>query len=205
MSSLESIARPRVAGGALFGAVLVFAAVCGAAQAWRADLDPLRMPLSAYLAGVGGAWVRGAYYLLAIALAWFGASGGMAASRQRRSALAAVLFVVAGIALAAVALSYSVPRTPWLEFVHGLSANTAFLCVGVGMLLQSLHWRRETADRFTHGLLALAAIGFAALWLPMLWHGLPRGATQKGTIGLILLWNALAGWRLLHRGSHATA
>jgi len=187
-------------------AVMLFTVVCFSAQVVRSDLDWLRAPLSFYLLGEYGWAVKSVYFALGTALILIGLGYYRALAASARSGAPFLLFVVAGLALDVTALADSElrPGAYSLEaFVHGLAANTAFLCVTVAMLLQSARlrgdaaWRQRAVMAFT-----LAAVCFAALWLHVLWREAPRGLTQKIVIVLILSWLALASaW--LRRGVRA--
>lgn len=187
-------------------AVMLFAVVCFAAQVMRTDLDWLRAPLSFYLLGDYGWAVKSVYFALGAALILIGLGYYRALTASARSGAPLLLFVVAGLALDVTALadSSTQPGAYSLEaFVHGLAANTAFLCVTVAMLLQSARLRGDAAWR-QRAVMAfmLAAVCFAALWVHVLWREAPRGLTQKVVIVLILGWLALAStW--LRRGVHA--
>lgn len=197
---------PRRIGTLSLAAVMLFALVCFAAQVVRSDLDWLRAPLSFYLLGEYGWVVKSVYFALGAALILVGLGYYRALTVSARSGAPLLLFVVAGLALDVTALADSSvrPDTYSLEaFVHGLAANTAFLCVTVAMLLQSARlrgdaaWQQRAAMAFT-----LAAVCFVALWVHVLWREAPRGLTQKIVILLILSWLALASsW--LRRGTHA--
>lgn len=171
--------------------------VCASAQVLRTDLNWLRAPLSFYLIGPHAMWVRGAYFALATALVALGVGYYYRAlSRGARSAAPLLLFACAGVALVVTALAEtSTPSSPPnLEgFIHGVAAQTAFLCTTTAMLLQSWRlredpqWRSRFAPAF-----ALAAFCFIALWVQVLWRDAPRGLTQKLLILAILYWLGLA-------------
>lgn len=188
--------RFRCTSALLQAAVVAFAAIAMILQFTRADLDPIAMPLSAYLRGPGGAWLRGAYGFMALALAGFAYGGYRAMPVPSRSALAGALFLVAALALPVVActvLFESTPSESLAQFVHGEAAQTTFLCLVMGMVLWSSRWRRATGRSL--GLL-LAWLAFVQMWVLALWKGLPPGATQKLLIVLILLWLAWAARQL---------
>jgi hypothetical protein len=180
--------------------VVLFTLVCGAVQFLRPDLDPLRAQLSFYLTGDYGSLVRVVYYALAAGLVALGASAYRASDPARRSAAPLLLFVVAGIALVPVAVTelFAIDggtHAPIARYVHGVAAETTFLCVTVAMLLQSFWWRRDPA--FARGRTArivLAAAAFAMLWVHALVHVGPAGLRQKILIALILAWLGLAAW-----------
>ncbi|WP_313426390.1 DUF998 domain-containing protein [Stenotrophomonas rhizophila] len=187
-------------------AVSVFSATALWLQWARQDLDWVQATLSLYLHGPGGLALRSAYCALAVAimlLAWSLYAGSRS---PRRSSAAPLLFCVAGLGLMGVAIGDS-----WLPalaplvapLVHGLAANTAFLCVSAGMLLQSWYLR---ADPLWLRWAALAwwwAWGcFVLLWLHVLWRGPPRGAGQKLVIAAVVVWLlgvALCQWRHARR------
>lgn len=180
--------------GALAG-VALFVATALAVHALRGDLDWQRAPLSFYLLGDYGLWLRAAYFTLAVTIAALGLGGYLALARHARSAAPLLLFAVAAIALCTTAAADSrLPdRLPTLEnVVHGIAAQTTFLCVTTAMLLQSwrlrldVAWRHRFATAF-----ALAAVAFAALWVHALWASAPRGLTQRVVVVLVLSWLAL--------------
>jgi len=184
-----------------FATVVLFTIVCGSVQFLRPDLDPLRAQLSFYLTGEYGALVRSAYYALAAGLVALGISAYRASNPARRSAAPLLLFVIAGIALIPVAVSemFAVDggtHAPLARYVHGIAAETTFLCVTVAMLLQSLWWRRDAA--FARGRvarIAVAAAAFVMLWIHALAHVGPAGLMQKILIALILAWLGIAAWQ----------
>lgn len=181
---------------------IAFVLTASTLQWTRTDLDPVAMPLSAYLRGPGGAWLRGAYYLMASALACLAWASHRATRHDLRSGLASALFIVAAIALPVVAVTVLYEYTPdenLARLLHGEAAQGTFLCLVVGMLLISTRWLRdEHMQRRRHVGLALAWLSFVQMWVLALWKGLPPGLTQKALIALILLWLAwVAGqlWR----------
>lgn len=199
-------------GMAAVAGMLAFVAVCAAVQWLRTDLDWMRAPLSFYLLDRYGHLVQAAYAALAVALVLLGAGYYRALQPAARSAAPLLLFVVGALALCVTAAEHSnLPqRAPTLEgYVHGIAAQTAFLCVSVAMLLQSWRlradprWRPRFACAFGY-----AALCFAALWVQAGWHDVPRGLTQKLLIAVMLGWLLLAAWWLwrgprAHGGSRA--
>ncbi|HEV8694837.1 MAG TPA: DUF998 domain-containing protein [Lysobacter sp.] len=187
--------------------VAFFAIVCIAAQFARSDLDWLRAPLSFYLLGDYGLIVKGAYFVLGATLMLLGIGYYRALAMAARSGAPLLLFVSAGVALDVVALADSdlKPGSASLEaFMHGLAANTAFLCVTTAMLLQAWRLRGDALWRGRFAIaFALAAVCFIAMWVHVLWREAPRGLTQKVVIALILAWLALAAsW--LRRGASSS-
>jgi len=184
---------------------VVFTLVCGAAQLWRSDLDSLTAPLSAYLTGPGGEYVRLVYYAMSVGLLCLAIAGFLATPRRNRSALAAVLFGVAAIALPPVAITSLFAHTEYEEgarYLHHLAALTTFLFICFGMPLLTMRWRREpSVSRGSAGVM-LAWTAFAWLWVYVIYHGLPSGSMQKILIVLILAWLGWASWQML-RASRA--
>ncbi len=189
--------RPLATGVQL--ACIAFLLIALALQFLRPDLDGMRTPLSFYLVGPHGPLLQGAYGLLSLGLMGLGVSAYRSGAPHARSAAPLLLFVVAGIALAVTALAETPfpGRAQTLQgLVHGLAAQTAFLCVTVAMLLQAWRWRADPGfrHRFTAAF-SLAALCFLALWIHVLARDLPRGASQKVVIALIVLWLLrAAGW-----------
>ena len=188
--------------------VAAFASAALATQFLRTDLDWVQAPLSFYLLGAYGSWLRVTYVALGVALIALGIGYYRALTPTARSGAPTLLFCMGGAALAvtAIARSWTPGDPPALEhFIHGLAASTAFLCTTTAMLLQSWRlrgdpaWRHRFAPAF-----ALAAIAFIALWTHALWHDAPRGLTQKVVIALIVLWLGMAGnW--LRRSRHCSS
>lgn len=199
----NGVASPMIRPAAylMIAAALAFAAVCGAAQYWRTDLDPIAVPLSIYLTGPGGAYVRLTYYLMGAALIVFAMAAYRATAAPLRSELALALFTIPGLLLPVVAateLFKDLPQENLAALVHGLAAQATFLTLSFGMLLLSSRWRRDprlSANRYA-GLL-LAWLATVALWLQVFVHNLPHGLMQKLLIVLILLWLGWAASQLL--------
>ncbi|MCD9087439.1 DUF998 domain-containing protein [Stenotrophomonas sp. SY1] len=191
--------------GVLVG-LLVFLACASWLQYARADLDFLRATLSLYLHGPHGLLLRIAYCVLAVAIALLGWALYSELRGAARRGLPAVLFSMAGLGLAAVAIGDSwLPQyAPLLApLVHGLAAQTAFLCVTVAMLLQAWCFSRDSRWRALHRWAWWWAwLTFAGLWLHVLWRESPRGLGQKLVIVMVVGWLlmvALALWRRLHK------
>jgi len=184
--------------------VTAFALICGAAQFWRHDLDPIAVPLSIYLTGPGGEYVRLAYYLISVGLLGFALGSYRATAPALRSRLASALFAGAGLALPIVALTELFAGTPHenqARLVHGLAAQATFLWLSFGMLLLSARWRRD--PRLSAGTAPgwiLAWLATIVLWLQVFLRDLPHGLMQKLTIALILVWLAWAA-RHMRRGA----
>lgn len=172
----------------------------------RDDLDWVQATLSLYLHGPWGLALRTAYCVLAVAIILLAWSLHVGLQSPRRSIAAPLLFGLAGLGLMGVAVGDSwLPETAPLlaPLVHGLAANSAFLCVSVAMLLQS--WYLRADPRWTRwAALAWwwAWLCFVLLWLHVLWRGPPRGAGQKLVIAAVVLWLAaiaLQQWRQTRR------
>jgi len=197
---------PRQAHAALaaVAALVLFSATALWLQWARHDLDWVQATLSLYLHGPGGLALRSAYCLLAVAIMLLAWSLHAGSRSPRRSTAAPLLFCVAGLGLMGVAIGDS-----WLPtyaplvapLVHGLAANTAFLCVSVAMLLQSWylradpHWSRWAVPAWWW------AWGcFVLLWLHVLWRGPPRGAGQKLVIAAVVVWLLVVALRQWQHG-----
>ncbi|OEZ01936.1 hypothetical protein BIY45_03950 [Stenotrophomonas sp. BIIR7] len=178
----------------------------------RQDLDWVQATLSLYLHGPWGLALRTAYCVLAVAIMLLAWSLYTASRSPRRSAAAPLLFCVAGLGLMGVAIgdSWLPEQAPLLApLVHGVAANTAFLCVSVAMLLQSWYLRADPQwHRWAGPAWWWAWLCFALLWLHVLWRGPPRGAGQKLVIAAVVLWlvvAALQSWRQARRAAVAAA
>ena len=186
--------------------VAAFVTACFALQWLRTDLDWRMAPMSSYLKGPYGGWLRLAYYGLGLGLVLLGQGLHRAVQPQLRNPLPRRLLVLAGAALAVTAITET--NLPVLDrsqelAVHQLAALVTFLSVTVAMLLQSWRFQAHAAWR-PHFRMAfpLAVASFVALGVYAFERGLPHalempeGAMQKIVITLIMLWLALAAWRL---------
>ncbi|KAF1015974.1 MAG: hypothetical protein GAK31_01458 [Stenotrophomonas maltophilia] len=202
-------ALSRAAAGLAIAALLLFMALALATQFVRTDLDWVQATLSLYLHGPWGLALRTAYCLLALAIAVLGLALYRSSHGPRRSAAAPLLFVLSALGLATVAIGDSwLPQwTPLLApFIHGLAANTAFLCASTGMLLQAWYLRREPGWAGLAGQLwGWAWLAFVLLWLHVLWRGPPRGAGQKLVIVVIAGWLLCLAWGLWRRSQQPVA
>lgn len=191
---------PRRAGALATLLCLLFLGTALALQLLRADLHWQQATLSLYLHGPGGLLLRVVYVLLAAGIVALAVGLYAQAPPQARSAAPTLLFVVAALGLCGVAIgdSYLPQRAPLLApLLHGLFAQTAFLCVTAAMLLQSAWLRRQPHWCGSAGAaFALALAAFVALWVHVLWRAPPRGLTQKLAIVLILAWLLPVAYRL---------
>lgn len=159
----------------------------------RADLDWYTTALSFYLLGPYSGWLIAGYFALAAAILCVAAGCHLALEAENRRLLTAALFGVGALSVAVVALAHTDTHAdpgPSLHgSIHQIAALSAFLCVTLAMLLQSWAFRGDGRWR-GHFLRAfvLASATFAALWVYGLWTALPRGASQKFVILLIVLW-----------------
>lgn len=199
-SPTSRIVRP--AGYLLACAVILFTCVCGAAQYWRTDLNPIAAPLSIYLTGPGGVYVRAVYDAMALALLLFAFASYRATAEAQRSVLASLLFALAGLALPVVAatpLYAGTPHENLAHLLHGLTAQGTFLTLSFGMLLLSYRWRHDPRlGAHLHTGVILAWLATVFLWLQFFARHLPHGLMQKLLIVLMLLWLAWAARRLLN-------
>lgn len=200
---METSPRPGAAfaGTLAFCLIVLFCAAAVAVQAARVGYDWQQAPLSFYLAGPNSAWLRAAYYGLALGTALLALGLWRTLVPAARYALVPMLLVAGGVALAVTAAwpgpSPGHPVGDAAAFVHGLSAVASFLFVGTAMLLQSAALHRDPHWRpLARPLLVLAATAFAGLWLHALWRELPRGASQKAVIALYAGWLGAVAWRL---------
>jgi hypothetical membrane protein len=189
----------RLAAYLMLFAMTAFFGVCTAAQFWRTDLDWIGSPLSAYLSGPGGVYVRAVYYLMAAALLGFAGASHAATKPAQRTMLASILFAAAGIILPVVAISELFRGTPYGELAretHQIAAPATFLWLSFGMLLLSSRLRRDPHLKkgSLPGLLLAWLVTFV-LWFQVLVPGLPLGLPEKLAIVLILSW---LGWAAQH-------
>jgi hypothetical protein len=184
---------------ALIG-MAAFLFACVAAQFLRTDLDWMRVPNSFYLIGPYGWMVRAGYFAMSFALILFAAAGYLALRHAARSAAPLLLFVVGAMALSVTAIERTAVDGQPLRlenYVHGVAAQTAFLCTVTAMLLQAWRLRGDARWRrwFRPGFLYAMAC-FVLLWVQALWRDLPRGLSQKLLIVLILSGLMIAAYRL---------
>ena len=184
------VAAARVPAGLVLAALAVFIALALFTQFARPDLDWVQATLSLYLHGPWGLALRSAYCLLAAAIVVLGVAMYRVSTGPRRSAAAPLLFGMAAVGLAGVAVceSWLPEAAPLLApLVHAVAANMAFLCVSVALLLQTWYLRREPGwHRSATALWAGAWLGFILLWAHVLWRAPPRGLGQKLVIAVIV-------------------
>jgi len=196
---LEGIVRHR-SGLICFVSVALFATICLLAQWLRPDLDWRQAPLSNYLKGHYGGWVRGAYYVLSMALVLLGAGLYGALRPHARSAAPMLLLLVAGVALWATAITET--DLPHLthgqeNLLHKIAALTTFVSVTTAMMLQSWRFHYDATWRRYFGLaFPLAVASFLALAVYAFWQEPPEGLRQKTVIVLIVSWLGSAAWWL---------
>jgi hypothetical protein len=199
MNALRKLPTVRNAAYLMAIAVVAFTVVCTAAQFWRTDLNPIRIPLSTYLRGPGGVYVRSVYYFMAVALLGFAWAIYQATMRVRRSMLASLLFAGAGLILPIVAASELFSDTPYhvlAKIIHRSTTLATFLWLSFGMVLLSTRWLRDQRmkDGSRFGLI-LAWLATLVLWFQVIVSVFPSGLMEKLAIVLILIW---LGWASRH-------
>lgn len=193
-------------------ALLFFSGIALWLQWYRSDLDWITATLSLYLHGPGGLGLRVAYCVLAAAIAGLALALYLDELPHTRRGLPLALFGVAAVGLCGVAIgdSYLPEAAPLLApLVHGLSAQTAFLCVSCAMLLQAWQFRGDTHwQRHYRFAWSWAWLTFVCLWIHVGWRAGPRGLGQKLVIAMILIWLARVAyelWRMPRVEAVATA
>lgn len=182
--------------------MLLFAVMAVGIHALRPDLDWWDAQMSRYLLQPYGGWLQAAYCGLAVAIVAVGLGLRRSLAPQARSAAPLLLFAVGAASLVTTAfapMDLDGAGPSLVGWVHGVSAQSAFLCVSVAMLLQSAWMRADPQwrGRFPWAF-GVAALAFAALWTLVLVRDLPRGVSQKAVIAVITLWFLLA-WVWLWR------
>lgn len=192
--------RP-MAGIAIAG-IALFVVSAVALQFMRAEFDWVRVPMSFYLLGDEGRWLQAGYVALACAIVALAVGWYRALPAPVRSGAPVLLFLLAAAGLCVTAFApTNQPGLPptFAGWLHGVAAQTAFLCVTTAMLLQAWRlradprWRRRFVVAF-----ALAVAAFAGVWLLALWRELPRGLAQKVLVATIVSWLAMMSiwlWR----------
>jgi len=195
----------RTASGVALFALAGFIVIALSTQFLRDDLDWMQATLSLYLRGPWGLMLRLAYALLALALVLLGTALFRYARGPRRSGAAPLLFAMAALGLVGVAVgdSWLPTHAPLVwPLIHGVAANTAFLCASVAMLLQAWHLRCEPGwERRATRLWWWAWLAFGLLWMHVLWRAPPRGAGQKLVIAVIVAWLVAVAWAGWRRGA----
>lgn len=165
-------------------------------HARRDDLDWIDAQMSRYLIGAWGPLLQAAYVALSTGMVALAFGLRRALAPAARSAAPLLLFVPGGIALSTTA--YAWMDLPGVDgslegFVHGITAQAAFLLAPSAMVVQALGLRRDPGWRAAaRWLLPWALACFAAVWVLALWPGLPRGLAQKAVIALLVGWLAAA-------------
>ncbi|MDH5823923.1 DUF998 domain-containing protein [Luteimonas sp. RD2P54] len=192
-------------GTTALSAIAAFVLAALAAHLLRPDLDWVDVPLSVYLLGTQGRWLQGGY--LALALAILLLAGGLyrALAPAGRSAAPLLLFVMGagGLAVTAFAPTAQPGLAPtFANWLHGVSAQTAFLGVTSAMVLQAWRLRDDPRWRQRFGFaFALALACFLGVWALALWRDLPRGLAQKALVAMIAAWLWLMAWWLRRTGA----
>lgn len=192
------ICSPALAGAVAVVCVEFFLGVAIALQYLRQDLDWIATPLSFYLLGPHSLWLVTAYFGLAAAMLLVGLGFHWDLVPTARSRTALCLFALSGLCVCVVALAHTdlpgAARFTPEGLLHNSAAILAFLSAVLAMLLQAwgLHHDPRWLARQRKAM-GLALLSFAALMAYALIHGLPRGATQKFVILLIVLWLLMTG------------
>ena len=170
----------------------LFVAIAIGIHLLRPDLDWVDAQMSRYLLQPYGGWLQLAYCALAVAIVAIAFAVQRSLSPPARSSGPLLLFIAGAASLVVTAfapMDGDGADPTFVGWVHGGSAQAAFLCVTVAMLLQSAWLRHDARWRTSMpGALGIAAVAFAALWALVLVGGLPRGAAQKAVIAIIALW-----------------
>ena len=160
----------------------------------RPELDPVASQMSRYLVGDRGWLLQSAYVALGAAMVGLAFGLYRMLSPSARSAAPLLLSVLGAASLATTACAaMDLPGVDAsLEgFVHGLSAQGAFLFTTTGLALQALRFRHDPRWRqHARWLLPWALACFAAIWVLALWRDAPRGLAQKTVIAMIVGWLA---------------
>lgn len=205
-SHAASRPRSQLASVALGGIALFFFAAV-AVHLLRPALDGVHAQLSVYLVGPWSPLLRAGYVALAAGILALAIALYRVPPPASRSAAPLLLFAIAAPALAITA--FAPMRFPGedvrlVHVVHASTAQAAFLCTTAAMLLQA--WRLRAAEgwrRISPALLAWAAACFGGVWVLALVRELPRGASQKLLVLMILAWLCAVALHL--RRSHAPA
>jgi len=187
--------------------VLAFVTACVMLQWLRTDLDWRLAPMSSYLKGPYGGWLRLAYYGLGAGLALLG-QGLFHAVQPARNRLPMRLLALGGIALIVTAITET--DLPYLVrsqelLLHQFAALITFTSVTLAMVLQSWHfrghddWRAHFRRAFVLAVASFIGLGIYAFerGLPASLE-LPEGFMQKIVITMIVVWLGFVAW-CLHR------
>lgn len=168
----------------------------------RPELDPVHSQMSRYLVGDWGPLLQSAYAALGVAMAGLAVGLHRTMPPPARSAAPLLLFVLGAASLTATA--YAAMDLPGVDaslegFIHGITAQGAFLFATTALVLQALRFRRDPRWRHhARWLLPWAIACFAAIWVLALWRDAPRGLAQKTVIAMIVGWLATVAalhWR----------
>ncbi|HSN18817.1 MAG TPA: DUF998 domain-containing protein [Gammaproteobacteria bacterium] len=188
---------PAIAGVVAVAGLEFFLVVAVTLQYLRPDQDWVTTPLSFYLIGPHSGWLIAAYFALALSIFLVGWGFHMDLLPPLRSRAILALFGIAASGVCTVAVAHTdLPGAGHLTpegMLHNTAAIVAFAAAGIGMLLQAWWLRYDSRWRDRHRIaFLLAVLAFAALWTYVLLPWLPRGATQKFVILLIVLWLLMA-------------
>lgn len=168
----------------------------------RPELDPVHSQMSRYLVGDWGPLLQSAYAALGVAMVALAIGLYRTMPPAARSAAPLLLFVLGAVSLTATA--YAAMDLPGIDaslegFVHGVTAQGAFLFATTALVLQAMRLRRDPQwQRHARWLLPWAIACFIAIWVLAFWRDAPRGLAQKTVIAMIVGWLAAVAalcWR----------
>lgn len=181
--------------------VAIFAGICLASQFIRTDRDWITTPISVYVFGHFGTWVKAGFVAPAPALIATGVGWYRALDDDSRSVGPLLLFVLSALALCCTAVfvtDITVHPHSLHGTIHQWSAFATFVLATLAMFWQSWclccdpRWRVHFIEGIT-----LAALAFAIFWTYALLKSIPRGVGEKVVITSILLWLWRSGWWLI--------
>lgn len=179
-----------------------FVAAAIALHLLRPELDPVHSQMSRYLVGDWGPLLQSAYAALGVAMVFLAIGLYRTMPPPARSAAPVLLFTLGAVSLTVTA--YAAMDLPGVDaslegFIHGITAQGAFLFATSALVLQALRFRHDSRwRRHARWLLPWAVACFAAIWVLALWRDAPRGLAQKTVIAMIVGWLAAVsalGWR----------
>ena len=162
------------------------------------EFNPMKVPMSAYVAGAYGGWMTTSFFALAVALlaTTFGLLAGL--PRNVLAWIACLLFLIATLGVVLGGLFPGIVRGPLSIHLHAIGSVLAFPSMTLGAFLFSLsfcyapHWRRIAAAAVT------LASGMMVIHFLRLFHPVPdvAGLMQRMFFLLFVPWLLLVGARL---------
>ncbi|HEY6204789.1 MAG TPA: DUF998 domain-containing protein [Chthoniobacterales bacterium] len=192
-------ARSQILGNIVVLATLYWVAVIVLMHVLEAEFSPVRVPMSAYVAGAHGGWMTTSFFALATALLAT-AFGVIRTSFGNVPAwVGCLLFIVAAVGVVLAGIFPGIIRRPSSIHWHVVGSLFAFPGMAFGSLLLSFgfssdrDWQRISVATLTlsGGVVLLLALSFSSVTADF------AGLVQRLFFALLIPWLVLVGVHLM--------